>query len=399
MANTLSGVFRNYLLSTSISRINKLGVLSDYAPGLRKLYAKATLGIPAFQEQRERIQHQMKNISDKFREKMSEYTSDDSKNMIFTEDLKNMIYISQDDKDIELVIKMMKRYNTQNKSLRFGNFIFGPVIMRLFYIHNKPELALECFKSDELSVSFDQLMSYQILLDLLYENKKYKEILEVANIIKAKQIEGSITPKNVVVLVLAACYKLKSKESFDYAIKLWSDLQNTGHQPMRRAVTFCAALALNQDRPDIALEVLSTCKNQNYTTIRNLKILALCSIGRIEEVIPILKSVLNEDTPSVISQVHTFNRDVIERIRESVKSSDNPEVALEFNRLEEVFKKQGNITENTLDDQLCSEIQQPPIRSNRDFVPRQQFQNRQQPNDSFQTRRPSYRRPGLADLV
>lgn len=57
---------------------------------------------------------------------------------------------------------------------------------------------------------FDQLMSYQILLDLLYENKKYDGILEAANLIKEKQIEGSQYPRNIVVLTLAACYKIVS---------------------------------------------------------------------------------------------------------------------------------------------------------------------------------------------
>lgn len=64
---------------------------------------------------------------------------------------------------------------------------------------------------------------------------------------------------------------------------------------MRRAATFCAGLALNQGKPEIALEILTTARNQNYTTIRNLRVAALAEIGRIEDIIPILKLVLNED--------------------------------------------------------------------------------------------------------
>lgn len=60
---------------------------------------------------------------------------------------------------------------------------------------------------------FDQLMSYQILLDLLYENKKYDDVLEAVDIIKNKQIEGSQYPRNIVVLSSAACYKIVSNIS------------------------------------------------------------------------------------------------------------------------------------------------------------------------------------------
>lgn len=69
---------------------------------------------------------------------------------------------------------------------------------------------MQCFKAPELNGFFDQLISYQILLDLLYENKKYNEVLEAFELIKAKQIEGMKYPKNAVVLVYASLYKMVS---------------------------------------------------------------------------------------------------------------------------------------------------------------------------------------------
>lgn len=55
---------------------------------------------------------------------------------------------------------------------------------------------------------FDQLITYQILLDLLYENQKYENMLEVFELIKNKQIDGIKFAKNVIVLTYAALYKL-----------------------------------------------------------------------------------------------------------------------------------------------------------------------------------------------
>lgn len=45
--------------------------------------------------------------------------------MIFTEDLKNMAHLVKTGEDLDLVEKMMKKFNSQNKELRFGNFVFG----------------------------------------------------------------------------------------------------------------------------------------------------------------------------------------------------------------------------------------------------------------------------------
>lgn len=55
-------------------------------------------------------------------------------------------------------------------------------------------------------------------------------------------------------------------------MKLWKEIVDMGHVPMRRAITFCTALALNQGDPGTALEILTFSRNQNYTTIRNLKV-------------------------------------------------------------------------------------------------------------------------------
>lgn len=72
---------------------------------------------------KEKIASQFVNSAEKFREKMFEYTGSD--NMIFTEDLKNMAHLVQTPEDIDLVERMMKKFNSQNKELRFGNFVFG----------------------------------------------------------------------------------------------------------------------------------------------------------------------------------------------------------------------------------------------------------------------------------
>ncbi|XP_050505782.1 pentatricopeptide repeat-containing protein 2, mitochondrial-like [Diabrotica virgifera virgifera] len=366
----------------------------------RPLYSKVTLGIDMFLQQCQTTGKQMENISEKFKEKMFEFSQDEGKHMVFTEDLKNMIHLSKDEKDLDLVVKMIKKFNKQNKELRFGSFVFGPVVLRLFHHYNRPDLALECFKSDELSGFFDQIISYQILLDLLYENQMYQEILDCADFIKDKQMEGMKYPRNVVVLAMAACYKLNSKESLEYALKLWQDLKDIGHFPMRRACTFCAGIAYNQGNPGIALEILTSAKNQNYTTVRNLKVACLASVGRVENAIPIMKSVLSEDTPG--TQKHTFNKDTLEKVQEAVTALDNPEYAVEFNRIEQLLQKQGHIVEQTMDEQLCQEIQPPAVISERrqnKFQPR--FRQPQNTQRTY-TKKKSFtyqQRPGLNELV
>jgi len=99
-------------------------------------------------------------------------------------------------------------FNQQNKHLRFGNFVFGPVVMRMYHYLNQPTHALEAFKDPELEGFFEQMASFQVLCDLLYRNQMYQEILDVFEVVKAKQVQGQKYPRNVSILAFAACYKM-----------------------------------------------------------------------------------------------------------------------------------------------------------------------------------------------
>ena len=64
---------------------------------------------------------------------------------------------------------------------------------------------------------------------------------------------------------------------------------------MRRATTFLSALAINQNSPHIAIEILSTIKEVRYIHIRNLKVLAYTNLKRFTEIVPIFRASLERD--------------------------------------------------------------------------------------------------------
>lgn len=109
--------------------------------------------------------------------------------------------------DIELLVKMITKFNNQDKELRFGTFIFGPVVMRTFYYLDEPDLALTAFKDPKFENFFDQLISYQILLSLLYKHERFSEMRDVYDIIKTKNLDSGGYPRNSLILVMAACYR------------------------------------------------------------------------------------------------------------------------------------------------------------------------------------------------
>ena len=67
--------------------------------------------------------------------------------------------------------------------------------------------AFQCFDDPANEDFFAQLVSYQILLDLLYNYQMYDEMYRVFEKIQEKQLNMTKFPKYPVVLILGACYK------------------------------------------------------------------------------------------------------------------------------------------------------------------------------------------------
>lgn len=367
------------------------------------------MGIDNFIYTREKIKAQISS-GDAFRTKMVEFLDDNSTNLIFTEDLKNMVHIADKSSDIDLVVKMLKKFNKQNKEIRFGNFIFGPVVMRMLYTFKDEETALKLFGDPEIGTLFDQLISYQILLDLLYEAGRYQDVMNTFKLIKSRQVEGGHYPRHVVVLTFAACFKANTPESLKYATDLWTELQNVGHVPMRKGAAFVAALALKQNAPHIALEIITTVKQQNYMTCRNIKVIALSDLNRPETALPILRHVLEINDPSQMK--HTFVQEAITKVKNAIQMAKNDELLQDFIRIEKFLKDNGHIVEQSLDDLLTTEIVAqfvPAVRKDRSVLAanfttgdnrnqrynQQNYSSRQHNNSEINNRN---RRPGLQDL-
>jgi len=322
----------------------------------RTLYSAETLGVDGYEKQRERIKLQFSGMTDKFRTKMQEFSEKDSKNMIFTEDLKNMVHLTESSpEDLQLVLQMMKKFNQQNRHLRFGNYVFGPVVMRMYYHLNDPKSAIEAFNDPELEGFFDQLVSFQVLCDLLYRNQMYQEVLDAFEVIKSKQVHMTKYPRNVTVLVFASLYKLNNVQSYELALKLLTEMKEVGVEPVRRVLTYASALAVNQNAANVGLEILSSVTQPNYVTVRNLKISALADIGRADDALPLLRWSLEFDNPGADFRA-TVCPDVLEKVAVAFDKLDNKEATSEFQRIHKALTETKQISDKTLEELLNSEI-------------------------------------------
>lgn len=107
------------------------------------------MGIDAYLTTREKVQAHIVDNGEKFRTKMGEFVQDNSKNMIFTEDLKNMVHIvEKDSNDIDLTIRMIKKYGVGFIFVRCHSNVWLDFFSDL--IHKTKKFDLETLFLDQL---------------------------------------------------------------------------------------------------------------------------------------------------------------------------------------------------------------------------------------------------------
>lgn len=55
-------------------------------------------------------------------------------------------------------------------------------------------------------------------------------------------------------------------------LELNQEMKEVGHVPVRRLTCFAAALALKQNNPQMALELINPIQNQNFFLVRSIKV-------------------------------------------------------------------------------------------------------------------------------
>lgn len=345
-------------MNTCVRLVEKLRIISIVNNHLnfRHIYSLSTTGMHNYTTSREKYTKIPKDKLIKFRQKISDTVDDkNEQSLIFSEDLLEMMHIAEPtDSDLTLINKMLIKYQKQNARLRFSTYGFGPVIMRMYHYFNKPEEALKVYNTAELDGLFDQLSSHLVLMDLLFKNKMYNEIVDLYKVIRDKQLSFGKHPKCLMILLFGALYKINTEEAYNYMLTLWKELIEGEHTPLRRVSCFAAALALNCNNPHICLEILSSVNNQNFIIVRSLKALAYCALGKISDAQATLATILIADIPNAAK--HTYPHDVVSKVKDYVKKENRKEFTLEFSRLEKQLKEHEHICNETLDELLCAEI-------------------------------------------
>ncbi|XP_053973953.1 pentatricopeptide repeat-containing protein 2, mitochondrial-like [Hylaeus volcanicus] len=345
MAINIRGLFR-----LNLGLTHNIFCKTPLTNGVRFMYSEKYLGVSTYENTRFIFRNQFVTIEETFRSKMLEVCKAED-GVVFVEDVKAMLHLAQNnDDDIKLVTQLIEKYVNCIKDQKFGSYVFGPVVMRMFYYLNKPEAALSLFQNPLLDEFFQQKTTIQILFTLLYKHDKFNEIVALYEHLMSSEKKSSLA-RFCIIVVMAACYKQNNPESFNFAVKCWEQHQGKCLY-FARSLEILAALAIRQNEPQMALELLSSLHRQQYITIRCLKILAYSQWQKYIYIIPLLKSTLDVDNSA---QKQTYFADVIYQLEENLKTESGDWSEL-LDLIENIKNHDGLTTHATLEEHLLKPL-------------------------------------------
>lgn len=343
MAVGLRGLFKlNLGLSKAVfSKSNFL------AAGVRFMYTDRDLGILSYENTRFLYRNQFISIEDTFRSKMQEICKNED-GVVFTEDLKAMIHLAQSNEaDMKLVADMLVKYLKFKVEKPISSYVFGSVVMRMFYYLNEPKFALSMFNDPEVGDTFAYQSAVKVLLCLLYKHQMYDEMKDVIEQMSSKKGIEFVLSNSI--MLYAACLKQNTPEAAAYAMEKWREHCRV-RIPSARATAIVAYMAIRHNAAEEALEMLSVVNRNNALSVRCLKVLAYTHLKKYLSIIPLLKYSTEQEV--LVPHKHGFYGDVIYELQEKLREDNSPEQEQILSLIDKLKRQQRIEGDKTLEEFL-----------------------------------------------
>jgi len=307
---SLRSVIRNSL------QCSDLATQSIFA---RFMFSPSWLGINGYRDKRLKIAyHQLGSSRDQLLSELEQQQQPPA-----MEQLQQLLHIvTASEQDQTLLTRLLVRYNEHSKTATTTpytyTYIFGPIVMRMYWHFGLADKAMEVFQSPDLVDLFAPLTCVVVLMDLLYEQERYTDVLTVFDTFQSRQ-DSLRYPSDCVLLSMAACYQQNTPESCDYVRALWSAVESSHpHEIDRSAAALGAALLLKNGAPHEALvhlQQLEHSDRHSYSILRDVEAMCLAELGRPAEAVQVLQK------PLLMDQTDSNRRGVVTDAIELVEAA------------------------------------------------------------------------------
>lgn len=253
----------------------------------------------------------------RYSERIAEYLQNGEHKLVVRDDLINLIAFAEDESNLDLIDKLAE----SKKDEESFNTGWGAAVSRLYYKFNQIDRAYNNLRdTDRFGTFFHQMKSYQIVMTMLFDAGRHDRVLELydisCNTFKVREGSRHKTNRTLSIIAFASLAKMNTLESLERAEKMLYE-DKTNNKFMGRVISLISYLAVNQDKPSLALN-LSADTIKSYTSTRELKTISLLKLNRHEDVVFHLRNVINR-TPHNFKVILQETYDYIEKNQDKIE--------------------------------------------------------------------------------
>uniref|UniRef100_A0A8C5LNB1 Pentatricopeptide repeat-containing protein 2, mitochondrial n=1 Tax=Leptobrachium leishanense TaxID=445787 RepID=A0A8C5LNB1_9ANUR len=267
-------------------------------------------------------------------------------NILLKSELLALLHLCQTPADVEFAKQVIYRYQAENKNVMFGEYRFGPVVVRLCYELDLEDTAIALVKDQSLGDFFRDSTSYSILMDLLFTKGQYEKALDVLLEMRNQKVTFY---GETYILAFAICYKLNNTDSYKICSALLDEVEMNGMRLPTQAYCFAVAFALKKSQYVIARHIYSQIRYTNGKLSKNVALLVKLHNEELEDVLDLLETAANPTGPVYVRKPE-FSEQVMATIEEHLQDT---ELEMRYNQIYTKLKNSGQIIALTLDDLLC----------------------------------------------
>ncbi|XP_031629406.1 pentatricopeptide repeat-containing protein 2, mitochondrial-like [Contarinia nasturtii] len=331
---------------------------------IRCLFSGEELGIKNYELVRKQVKDYVKNPLRYKQNFENRFVDEDCNFTKYETELNNLLHVvEKSESDMILLKEALNTLIEKQSEYEGEKYAFGTVIMRTLYFLDMPNKAIEFYQNKNLRKLFTQVTGHQILLDLLFEHKMYDDLLRIY---ESLNIKGQLNRnRHINVIVLATYYQLNTPETFQKAYTLWKKEKSiSSKHHFRKSLTFVAGLALKQNDPGLALNILEDGVDHFYVTLRQIRLLAWAQLEKFDNVLEMLRSILRHFQKIKAknkSFYHLTSIPVLDDIEKLLKENGSKEHIDEFSALRREMETNQLVTNKTLDDMMCVPFPAQPV--------------------------------------
>ncbi|XP_031628867.1 pentatricopeptide repeat-containing protein 2, mitochondrial-like isoform X2 [Contarinia nasturtii] len=325
--------------------------------GNRTLFTKDSLGIAAYIANRE-LEHEFTTKPEEFKKDFLRKVEKGLPLNLLIDNLKRFIHvIGNEPQDIDLLWRALRMYKSKHDQMRRRSeleakklYTFGPIIMRVLHHFNLTEYAIKFFDDGHVTQLFDQLVTYQILLDLLYDNRQYGDVLRIYHEIEKRILDQNRYVSNEInAIIFATYFRLNTPMHNQLAYDMYKNLKDQGThiKQYRKSIGLVAAMQLRLENPDKSLEILSIYDDTDVN-IRYVRILSHVHLHQFDDAFRLLEMTIASPKAILIPD------QLLQKIEGKMRKLHDDRIDRAYKSIFDELKRKNLIFYKRLDDVLCA---------------------------------------------